>query len=179
MKDSRRHGGAAWLVVLGLMVLAACAAPGGAFTSARTLPTPTSMLAATQPGGDLPADTPTATAGPPCSGGRWGGVAASAGANIPLPPQTVTGPREYIPSGSWTGTYTQLCTSGNQQTIDTFVQQQLPAAGWSLTAPPGDCVCNGLPVWSRPNDGRLVQFDAHPNLYAGSVRWSVTIFTRP
>lgn len=159
------------LLVAIALLFGACSAgiPGVAATSAG--PTATPLL------GDAPGEGPTPTAGLPCSGGRWGAITAFIGPNIPLPPLTVTGPDEYTPSGSWAGHFVQLCTGGNLESVSAFVQQHMPPEGWTLGSPPADCICNGLPVWSRANDGRLVQFDSHPTLFNGAVRWSVTIFT--
>lgn len=163
---------------LGLTVALWLAGCGGSATSvarSATAATTTTATATTDPA----VDAPTATAGPPCRGGRWGNVTGYAGPLIPLPPLTVTGPAEYTPSGGWSAHYLSLCTGGNLETVSAFVNAHMPAEGWSLTAPPADCVCNGLLVWSRPGDGRLAQFDAHPTLLGGDVRWSVTIFTKP
>ncbi len=114
----------------------------------------------------------------PCSGGIWGAIAEFAGPQIPLPPLTVSGPTTYNPSGAWTGYYVALCTASDQQQVETYMTQHMLAEGWTLGAPPADCLCDGLPVWRRANDGRLVQFDHHPAYVSGDLRWGITIFTR-
>ena len=53
----------------------------------------------------------------------------------------------------------------------------MSAQGWAFGAPPGDCQCNGVFVWAKLGDARLVQFEQHPAQYNGQVRWGVAIFT--
>lgn len=165
------------LTMLALLCCMAMAGCGTSKTAKATgvAPTPTVTATATA---DPFSPSPTPTTGPPCSGGRWGGVTAFGGPNVPLPPLTVTGPAEDTPSGSWTGYFVQLCTGGTITSVTTFVQQHMPPEGWSLGQPPASCVCNGLLVWSRSGDARLIQFEAHPYLDGGAVRWSITTFTQ-
>ncbi len=124
------------------------------------------------------AATVTPTIALPCSGGIWGAIAEFAGPQIPLPPLTVSGPTTYDPSGAWTGYYVALCTANDSPHVETYMTQHMLAEGWMMGAPPVDCLCNGLPVWRRANDGRLVQFDQHPAYVGGDLRWGITIFTR-
>lgn len=163
-------------LVLGLTGLAGC---GSSERMVAGTPAPARTPAATATPGEFAPPTATPTAGMPCQGGPWGQIIAFAGAKIPLPPSTVAGPAEtFPPSGSWVGHYQSLCTGGNLETVASFQNMQMAAAGWSFGAPPNDCVCNGAFVWSQTGDGRLVQFEPHPSLGNGQVRWGVTIYTR-
>jgi hypothetical protein len=120
----------------------------------------------------------TATFGPPCVGDLWINPITSAGDNIPLPPQTISGLLETSPYvDGWVGHYMRLCTSGNTDYVNAFVEAQMPANGWSYGPASQGCICNGLPVWSRSNEMRFVQFDEHPNQVHGDVQWGVTVFS--
>jgi hypothetical protein len=124
-----------------------------------------------------PAATPTF--GPACSGSLWTSSISSAGTDIPLPQSTVAGLVETFPTiNGWTGRYRRLCSSGNNDSVSSFINTQMKRHGWSYGPPSGGCTCNGLSVWSRSNDGRLVQFDDHPTMNGGHVQYGVTIFTQ-
>lgn len=162
------------ILFTGMLCLAACSSSAQVNTRSATR-TP----AATATPDIFAPPTPLPTAGLPCHGGQWGNIIAYAGANIPVPPLTVAGPAEtFPPSGSWVGHYLSLCTGGNLDYIASFQNTQMTAAGWNFGAPPNDCVCNGAFVWSRAGDGRLVQFEPHPSLGNGQVRWGVTVYVR-
>ncbi len=162
---------AAWLA---MVVLAGCDT-GASSTTSATRGTNTTSVATSTP--DPLAPTPVATAGLPCQGGEWGNIITSAGAGVPLPPLTVSGVAEHIPSGNWTGYYLSLCTGGTIDGINTFTSNHMSELGWSYEPPPGDCICNGENVWSKASDSRLVQFESHPHEFGGHVVWGVTIYT--
>ena len=165
------------LQVLAALILAASIAGCGGTSAAQGGKHTTSTSAPTKPTATTNPDA-TATAGPVCQGGLWHGIIDSAGPNIPLPPQTVSGLRENFPSdGTWTGLITRLCTSGNLEQVDGWEQQHMLDAGWNEGQPPSSCTsCAGL-VWTHANDNRLVQFEPHPTLLNGTVQWSVIIYT--
>jgi hypothetical protein len=122
--------------------------------------------------------TPEPTGGPPCHGGEWSTPIIPSVEGIVLPPQTVAGAAENIPSGSWTAFYEALCTGGNIDGINAFLDSHMAAAGWTEGPAPSDCDCNGRQVWTKPNDARLVQFEPNPNQTGGDVRWGIFIYSR-
>jgi uncharacterized protein YceK len=167
------------LVVLALAVWLALAGCGAASTSTTVGGKPSAKgPIATVTATTNPAATPTL--GPVCHGSDWFGAISSAGPGIDLPPQTVGGYFETAPSdpNGWSGQYHQFCTSGYPDQIESFIDQHMTAAGWTYGDPVGGCECNGNPVWTRPHDGRQVQFDEHPAFVSGTARWGVTIFTQ-
>jgi hypothetical protein len=169
---TRRYGGPVIALALGaLLALAGCG--GAATTTGKAQPTATPSPTSTP---DIFAPTPQPTAGLPCRGGEWSSIITSL-RGIPLPPLTVAGTAEDFPSGSWHGFYLSLCSGATINSIDTFTSTHMSANGWVYGAPPSDCTCNGLNVWVKLGDPRLIQFEPNPAQRDGQVVWGIFIYT--
>ncbi len=163
-------------IALAVLALGGCAAGTTDASSTARVPTATPAVTATPNLFGTP--TPEPTAGPPCQGGEWNATLISSVQGIALPPKTVPGAAETIPSGNWTAFYQALCTGGNIDGINAFLDTRMLAAGWTEGPAPSGCDCNGHQVWTNPHDARLVQFEPNPNQSGGDVRWGIFIYTR-
>jgi len=172
----RRRGGRLIALVLGVgLALAGC---GGAAATTTGKAQPTNTPAPTSTPNIFGTPTPEPTAGLPCQGGEWSSIITSL-RGIPLPPLTVSGTAEDFPSGAWHGYYLSLCTGGTIDSIDIFTSAHMSANGWVYGPPPNDCTCNGINVWAKLGDTRLIQFEPNPSQRTGQVVWGIFIYTHP
>lgn len=172
-RATRRRGIA--LALGAVLALAGC----GGTTAATTSPvSQTATPAPTSTPTIFDTPTPEPTAGLPCQGGEWGNIITSL-RGIPLPPLTVAGTAEDFPSGGWHGFYLSLCSGATIDGIDAFTSAHMSANGWVYGAPPTDCTCNGLNVWAKLGDTRLIQFEPNPHQLNGHVVWGIFIYTHP